>query len=121
MRIVVTGGSGKLGRTVVRTLREEGNEVVNLDQQGARESVTRVDLTDYGQVLDAVLGIEERTSSTPWSLGLFLAGPILDAFGTKPVMIGFAAVQTLTMAIVATASVRELGRRRQVEPLEAAA
>ena len=54
-------------------------------------------------------------------LGLFLAGPILDAFGTKPVMIGFAAMQTLTMAIVATASVRELGRRRQLEPLEAAA
>ena len=54
-------------------------------------------------------------------LGLFLAGPILDAFGTKPVMIGFAAMQTLTMAIVATASVRELGRRRQLDPLEAAA
>jgi hypothetical protein len=30
-------------------------------------------------------------------------------------------MQTLTMAIVATASVRELGRRRQLDPLEAAA
>ncbi len=54
-------------------------------------------------------------------LGLFVAGPVLDAFGTKPVLIGFAAVQTVTMAIVATASVRELGRRRELEPLEAAA
>ena len=53
MRIIVTGGSGKLGRTVVRTLRDEGHEVVNLDRFGERESVTRVDLTDYGQVIDA--------------------------------------------------------------------
>ena len=60
MRIAVTGGSGKLGRTVVRTLREEGNEVVNLDQHGERESVTRVDLTDYGQVIDAIAGVDDR-------------------------------------------------------------
>ena len=60
MRIAVTGGSGKLGRTVVRTLREEGHEVVNLDQQGDRESVTRVDLTDYGQVIDAIAGVDDR-------------------------------------------------------------
>jgi len=62
MRIAVTGGSGKLGRTVVRTLREEGHEVVNLDQQGDRESVTRVDLTDYGQVIDAIAGVDDRHS-----------------------------------------------------------
>jgi MFS family permease len=48
-------------------------------------------------------------------LGLFIAGPVLDAFGTTPVLIGFAVVQTVTMAIVATASARELGRRR-LEP-----
>ena len=60
MRIAVTGGSGKLGRTVVRTLRDEGNEVVNLDQHGDRDSVTRVDLTDYGQVIDAIAGVDDR-------------------------------------------------------------
>ena len=53
-------------------------------------------------------------------LGLFVAGPVLDAFGTTPVMIGFAAIQTVTMSIVAVASLRELGRRR-LEPLRAAA
>ena len=37
-------------------------------------------------------------------LGVFLAGPILDAFGTTPVLIGFAAVQTLTMAISSLAA-----------------
>lgn len=62
MRIAVTGGSGKLGRHVVRTLREDGNEVVNLDQHGERESVTRVDLTDYGQVIDAIAGVDDRHS-----------------------------------------------------------
>ena len=60
MRIVVTGGSGKLGRTVVRTLREEGNEVVNLDRFGERGTYTQVDLTDYGQVIDAIAGVDDR-------------------------------------------------------------
>ena len=45
-------------------------------------------------------------------LGVFLAGPILDAFGTTPVLIGFAAVQTVTMAISSLAAARELGRKR---------
>jgi MFS family permease len=53
-------------------------------------------------------------------LGLFVAGPVLDAFGTTPVMIGFAAIQTVTMSVVAVASVRELARRR-LEPVQAVA
>jgi MFS family permease len=59
------------------------------------------------------------TSMVGWALvnplGLFVTGPILDAFGTTPVLVGFAAVQTLMMGVVATASARELGRRR-LEP-----
>ena len=59
------------------------------------------------------------TSMVGWALvnplGLFITGPVLDAFGTTPVLIGFAAVQTAMMAVVATASARELGRRR-LEP-----
>ncbi|GAB3269586.1 NAD-dependent epimerase/dehydratase family protein [Arthrobacter pigmenti] len=61
MRIAVTGGSGKLGQSVVRRLRDEGNQVMNLDHSGARgPGFTRVDLTDYGQVVDAVMGINDR-------------------------------------------------------------
>ncbi|MGB2873986.1 MAG: MFS transporter [Gaiellaceae bacterium] len=45
-------------------------------------------------------------------LGLFVAGPILDAFGTTPVLIGFAAVQTLTMSAAALVAVRERVRHR---------
>jgi nucleoside-diphosphate-sugar epimerase len=60
MRIAVTGGSGKLGRSVVRRLRDEGHDVVNLDRAGARGSVVLTDLTDYGQVADAIAGIDEH-------------------------------------------------------------
>ena len=60
MRIAVTGGSGKLGRTVVQSLRDEGHEVINLDQYGERGTFTRVDLTDYGQVVDAIAGVDDR-------------------------------------------------------------
>ena len=63
MKIVVTGGSGKLGRTVVKYLVAEGHEVLNLDRDGARShDLVVVDLTDYGQVVDAVLGIDDRHS-----------------------------------------------------------
>jgi MFS family permease len=49
-------------------------------------------------------------------LGLFLAGPILDAFGTTPVLLGFAATQTVCMAVAGYAAARERGRRRVAEP-----
>ncbi len=60
MKIAVTGGSGKLGRSVVRRLRDEGHDVVNLDRVGARGSVVLVDLTDHGQVADAIGGVDEQ-------------------------------------------------------------
>ena len=63
MKIVVTGGSGKLGRTVVKYLVAEGHEVLNLDRDGARShDLVVVDLKDYGQVVDAVLGVDDRHS-----------------------------------------------------------
>lgn len=59
MTIAVTGGSGKLGRTVVRALREAGNVVVNLDRSGERgPGFVHVDLTDYGQTVDALMGVD---------------------------------------------------------------
>jgi predicted MFS family arabinose efflux permease len=42
-------------------------------------------------------------------LGLFAAGPVLDAFGTTPVLVGFALTQTLTMAVAGLAAARERG------------
>ena len=61
MRVAVTGGSGKLGRSVVRRLGEDGHEVTNLDRTGARgRGFTEVDLRNYGQVVDVLLGLEDR-------------------------------------------------------------
>jgi nucleoside-diphosphate-sugar epimerase len=62
-RIAVTGGSGKLGRAVVRDLREHGYDAVVLDAvvpPGWTAGVTRVDLTDYGQVLGALTRLDDR-------------------------------------------------------------
>ncbi|QCB96435.1 NAD(P)-dependent oxidoreductase [Arthrobacter sp. PAMC25564] len=61
MIIAVTGGSGKLGRSVVRRLIEDGHQVTNLDRTGERgPGSTQVDLRNYGQVVDVFLGLEDR-------------------------------------------------------------
>jgi nucleoside-diphosphate-sugar epimerase len=62
-RVVVTGGAGKLGRACVDDLIRHGWDVVVFDRvrppsEGA--VFVPIDLTDYGQVLDAMLGVEER-------------------------------------------------------------
>jgi len=65
MRIAVTGGSGKLGRTVVAVLGQAGHEVVNLDAAGRRgPGFVRVDLTNYGETIDAFFG-ENDPSAGP--------------------------------------------------------
>lgn len=61
MRIAVTGGNGKLGRHVIRRLGADGHQVTCLDQAGDRDpGFTRVDLRDYGQVVDVILGLDDR-------------------------------------------------------------
>ncbi len=64
-RVVVTGGSGKLGRAVVDELLEHGYDVINIDAAPPKESkcpFTRVDLTDQGQTLEALIGVDDRYS-----------------------------------------------------------
>jgi len=66
MRIVVTGGSGKLGRATVAELLAHGHDVWNVDIAPPREPAgrfTRVDLTDFGQVYELFLGIDEGWES----------------------------------------------------------
>src|SRR6187431_2642832 len=63
-RVVVTGGSGKLGRAVVEDLATHGYDVVNIDSAlppaGQKAVFSRVDLTDLGQVTEALTGIDDR-------------------------------------------------------------
>ena len=60
LNIAVTGSDGKLGRNVVRGLRGAGHTVVELDRSGDRSpSFVRIDLRDYGQVIDALMGVDD--------------------------------------------------------------
>ena len=61
MKVVVTGGSGKAGRAVVRDLLEHGHDVLNVDLVPSPEPIAPflpADLTDYGQALEALSGAE---------------------------------------------------------------
>ncbi|MFE9692467.1 NAD-dependent epimerase/dehydratase family protein [Micromonospora sp. NPDC005806] len=61
-RVVVTGAAGKLGRAVVAHLRGVGVDVLAVDRAGGRDprdvdgEFLLVDLTDYGQVVEAFTG-----------------------------------------------------------------
>jgi nucleoside-diphosphate-sugar epimerase len=66
MRILVTGGSGKLGRATVADLLDHGHDVWNADLSPPREPAgrfTRVDLTDFGQVYELFRGMDEGWES----------------------------------------------------------
>jgi nucleoside-diphosphate-sugar epimerase len=65
-RIAVTGGSGKLGRVVLDDLAANGYRVVNLDRAPAPNTshpYVQVDLTDFGQTVSAMTGVDDRHSS----------------------------------------------------------
>ena len=68
-RIILTGGSGKIGAWILKELLDEGHEVLNLDLRPSPEVRCRTlitDLTDLGQAfgaLGAYTGIDELQSS----------------------------------------------------------
>jgi nucleoside-diphosphate-sugar epimerase len=61
MSVVVTGGTGKAGRAVVRDLVEHGYDVLNVDLRRPMEDASaflQADLTDFGQTIAALHGAE---------------------------------------------------------------
>lgn len=65
MKVIVTGGSGRAGRYIVRELAEAGHEVTNLDRVRPEESLPCrsiwLDLTDAGEVYDAFAQVRPDT------------------------------------------------------------
>ncbi|MCW2493215.1 MAG: galE [Frankiales bacterium] len=62
-RVAVTGSSGKLGRHVVRHLLEHDWDVVAIDSAPSPNpgvTSSRIDLTDFGQTLEALTSIDDR-------------------------------------------------------------
>ena len=61
--VAVTGSSGKLGRHVVAHLAEQGYRVIALDRAPDPDSpaaaFVRLDLSDTGQVLEALSGVDD--------------------------------------------------------------
>jgi nucleoside-diphosphate-sugar epimerase len=61
--VIVTGGSGKLGRAVLADLVAHGHNVLNIDQHVPKQAVAptvRVDLRDHGEVVAAMRGVDEH-------------------------------------------------------------
>jgi nucleoside-diphosphate-sugar epimerase len=61
LRVVVTGGSGKAGRAVVRDLVERGYDVLNADvvePEAAPSPFLKADLTDLGETFEVLRGAE---------------------------------------------------------------
>ena len=64
--VVVTGGSGKLGRACVRELIEHGYDVTNVDlvpSSDDRCPLVRADLADFGQTLEVLAGVDDHPAA----------------------------------------------------------
>lgn len=104
MKIMVTGGSGKLGQFVISDLVASGHEVVSVDQQ-APESLpegvqfVRTDLSDTGEIAGSMRGCE----------AVIHLGAIPQPYG-HPDEVVFANNTQATFAVLQAASLTGIGR-----------
>ena len=62
-RVIVTGGSGKVGRACIEDLLRHGYDVANVDAQPPEKQscpYVQADLTDFGQAFEVLSGIDDR-------------------------------------------------------------
>jgi len=116
--LVVTGGSGKLGRVVVRHLMESGYKVTSIDlvaptgisnpPKPTDVTFSRVDITDFGQTMAALSMIDDRVEKVT---GVVHLGAIA-ASGLAPNHVTFHTNMDSTYNIFEAA--RQLGIRNVV-------
>ncbi len=101
-RVVVTGGSGKAGRAVVRELLEHGDEVLSVDLVRSPElpcEQIQADLTDLGQAAEVLRGADAV---------VHLAA--IPAPGLRPDELTFRVNTTSTYNVFSAAPMLGLGR-----------
>ncbi|MEU4368148.1 NAD-dependent epimerase/dehydratase family protein [Micromonospora chersina] len=114
-RVVVTGAAGKLGRAVVAHLRAAGVDVLAVDRAGGRDprdvdgEFLLVDLTDYGQVVEAFTGGADEHAG---GVGAVVHLAAVPAPGLLPNAVTFANNSATTYNVFAAA--RAAGIRRVV-------
>ncbi|MET7808268.1 NAD-dependent epimerase/dehydratase family protein [Micromonospora chersina] len=114
-RVVVTGAAGKLGRAVVAHLRAVGVDVLAVDRAGGRDprdvdgEFLLVDLTDYGQVVEAFTGGADEHAG---GVGAVVHLAAVPAPGLQPNAVTFANNSAATYNVFAAA--RAAGIRRVV-------
>src|SRR3569623_1401182 len=108
-KVIVTGGSGILGRAVLKDLGANGYEVLNIDQAMPRETIVptvRIDLTNFGEVAAAIMsGVDERKG--PFDAVVHLAA--IPAPGL------FANARTFANNVPATYNVFEAARLAKIK------
>lgn len=117
-RVVVTGGSGKLGRATVREFAASGYEVVSVDlvagepQEHVRH--VRADLRDSGQVIELLTSIDDVFGGTPGRVTERLAGVVhlgaTPAPGLRPNAVTFADNSAATYNVFSAARLAGLDR-----------
>jgi len=116
--IVVTGGSGKLGRAVVRDLMDHGFKVTSIDAvpppglsnppKPGEVTYSRADVTDFGQAMATLSMIDERVEKVTGVVHL----AAIAAPGQAPNHVTFAVNTVSTYNIFEAA--RQLGLRNVV-------
>ncbi|WP_129668411.1 NAD-dependent epimerase/dehydratase family protein [Phytoactinopolyspora endophytica] len=109
--IIVTGGSGKAGRACVEDLAAHGYDVVSVDLVRPADSTVRhtvADLTDFGQTMAALAGVDERTKDVTGIVHL----AAIPAPGLAPNHVTFATNTVSTYNVFESA--RQLGIKNVV-------
>lgn len=93
MRIAVTGGAGRLGRSVVTGLREAGHDVVSIDRTAETDQDIATDLTDAEQVAEVFHSLRPEAVAHLAAIAVPFSAPERQIFNVNTGM-GFNVLET---------------------------